>query len=201
MNLLQALLDANGGQLVGQLARNFGLDEAQAGAALKQLVPAVAGGVRNNLGQAGGLEALLGALQRGQHARYVDQPDVLGQPDTVADGNAILGHLFGSKDVSRQVAARAAQGAGLDASLLKKMLPVVAAMAMGALNRQAAGNTMNSGAGEGGGTGGPGDLLGGLLGGGGARAGGGAGGLLGAMLDHDRDGSIVDDVLGMLLKR
>lgn len=201
-NLLQTLLDANGGQLVGQLARNFGLDEAQAGAALKQLVPAVAGGLRNNLGQAGGLEALLGALQNGQHARYVDQPDVLGQPDTVNDGNAILGHLFGSKDVSRQVAARAAQGAGLDASLLKKMLPVVAAMAMGAMNKQAAGSAMNSGAGGVGGAGGLGDLLGGLLGGGGgARAGGGAGGLLGAMLDHDRDGSIVDDVLGMLLKR
>ena len=198
MNLLQNLLDANDGQLVGQLARNFGLDEGQAGAALRHLVPAVAGGLKNNLGQAGGLEALLGALQNGQHARYVDRPDVLDQPDTVNDGNAILGHLFGSKDVSRQVAARAAQGAGLDASLLKKMLPVVAAMAMGALNKQAAGNAMNSGAG---GAGGLGDLLGGLLGGGGAQTGGGAGGLLNAMLDHDRDGSIVDDVLGMLLKR
>lgn len=198
MNLLQTLLDANGGQLVGQLARNFGLDEAQTGAALKQLVPAVAGGLKNNLGQAGGLEALLGALQNGQHARYVERPDALDQPDTINDGNAILGHLFGSKDVSRQVAARAAEGTGVDAGVLRKMLPVVAAMAMGALNKQTAGSAMNSGAA---GSGGLGGLLGGLLGGGSAQGGGGAGGLLNAMLDHDRDGSIVDDVLGMLLKR
>lgn len=68
---------------------------------------------------------------------------------------------------------------------------------MGALNKQAAGSAMNSGAG---GMGGLGGLLGSPLGGGGAQT-GGAGGLLNALLDHDRYGSIVDDVLGMLLKR
>lgn len=198
MNLLQTLLDANGGEFVGQLSRNFGVDEAQAGAALRNLVPALAGGLKNNLGQSGGLEALLGALQSGQHGRYLDDPSQLGQPATVDDGNAILGHLFGSKDVSRQVAAQAAARTGLDASVLKQMLPVIAAMAMGALNKQAAG-AGTQGLGSGGGIGG---LLGGLLGG--AAGGGaatGAGGLLGSLLDHDRDGSIVDDVLGMLLKR
>lgn len=197
MNLLQSLLEVNGGQLVGQLARNFGVDEAQAGAALNQIVPALAGGLRNNLGQQGGLESLLGALQRGQHGRYLDDPALLGQPDTVADGNAILGHLFGNKDVSRQVASRAAAQSGIDPALLKQMLPVIAAMAMGALNRQAGGAADQArGAGADGGLGG---LLGGLLGGG--AAGGGAGNLLNAFLDHNRDGSIVDDVLGMLLKR
>ncbi len=202
MNLLQSLLEANGGQLVGQLARNFGVDETQAGAALNQLIPALAGGMRSNLGQQGGLESLLGALQSGQHGRYLDDPALLGQADTVSDGNAILGHLFGNKDVSRQVAARAAAQSGLDPSLLKKMLPVIAALAMGALNRQAGGgmgrqapNPLDAGGGLGG-------LLGGLLGGGaGAATGGNVGSLLNAFLDHNRDGSIVDDVLGMLLKR
>jgi len=201
MNLLQTLLEANGGQLVGQLARNFGVDESQAGAALNQLVPALAGGLRNNLGQQGGLESLLGALQNGQHGRYLDDPALLGQAETVNDGNAILGHLFGSKDVSRQVAARAATQSGLDPSLLKQMLPVIATLAMGALNRQAGGGAVRqaSAAADGGGLGG---LLGGLLGGGaGAAPGGNVGGLLNAFLDHNRDGSIVDDVLGMLLKR
>lgn len=203
MNLLQSLLEANGGQVVGQLARNFGVDESQAGAALSQLVPALAGGLRNNLGQQGGLESLLGALQRGQHGRYLDDPALLDQAGTVDDGNAILGHLFGSKDVSRQVAARAAAQSGLDPSLLKKMLPVIAALAMGALNRQAGGAAPGRQAATpldaGGGLGG---LLGGLLGGSaGAAPGGNVGGLLNAFLDHNRDGNIVDDVLGMLLKR
>jgi len=195
MNLLQTLLEADGGRAVGQLSRQFGLDEAQTDAALRNLVPALAGGVKHNLAQAGGLEGLLGALQSGHHGRYLDDPSHLGRAATIEDGNAILGHLFGSKDVSRQVATRAAAQTGLDPSLLKQMLPVLAAMAMGALNRQTTGALRGGAADAAGGLGG---LLGGLLGGG---AGAGAGGLLGSLLDHDRDGSIVDDVLGMLLKR
>ncbi|MGH8596548.1 MAG: DUF937 domain-containing protein, partial [Gammaproteobacteria bacterium] len=137
MNLLQTLLEAQDGQLVGQLARNFGLNQSQAGAALKQLVPLLAGGVQRNIGQAGGLDGLLGALQSGNHNRYVDDVNQLNEAATVADGNAILGHLLGSKEVSRQVASHAATNTGLNTGILKQMLPVVATMVMGAMNKQA----------------------------------------------------------------
>lgn len=197
MNLLQTLLEADGGRVVGQLSRQFGLDETQTDAALRNLVPALAGGVKHNLAQAGGLEGLLGALQSGHHDRYLDDPSHLGRAATIEDGNAILGHLFGSKDVSRQVATKAAARTGLDPSLLKQMLPVLATMVMGAMNRQTTGAVRAPG-GAADAAGGLGGLLGGLLGGG---ADAGAGGLLGSLLDHDRDGSVVDDVLGMLLKR
>ena len=49
----------------------------------------------------------------------------------MADGNGILGHIFGSKDVSRQVAARAAQSSGVAPDILAKMLPLVAATGHG----------------------------------------------------------------------
>ena len=52
------------------------------------------------------------------------------------DGNRILGHLFGSKDVSRNVAAQAAAETGIDAGLIKKALPLVAGLAMGALSKR-----------------------------------------------------------------
>jgi hypothetical protein len=48
-----------------------------------------------------------------------------------ADGNGILGHILGSKDVSRQVAAQASARTGIGADVLKKMLPLVATLAMG----------------------------------------------------------------------
>ncbi len=44
--------------------------------------------------------------------------------------------MFGSKDVSRQVAAHASRQTVLGADLLKQMLPVVAAMTMGVLSKQ-----------------------------------------------------------------
>ncbi|MGD9604141.1 MAG: DUF937 domain-containing protein [Gammaproteobacteria bacterium] len=184
MDLLQTLLNAQGGQLVGQLGRNFGLDERQVNAALQQLVPLLSGGVRRNVGQAGGMEALLGALQRGNHARYVEDASMLGQPDTVVDGNAILGHLLGSKDVSRQVAGHAATATGIDGTVLKRLLPVVATMVMGAMSRQVGGGVPNA-----------------SLGAGNAPAGASIGGMLTSLLDADRDGSAIDDVLGMFFRR
>ena len=42
-----------------------------------------------------------------------------------------LAILFGSKDVSRAVAGHAAKQTGIGADVLKKMLPMVAAMAHG----------------------------------------------------------------------
>lgn len=60
----------------------------------------------------------------------------MAEPQTIADGNNILGHLFGSKDVSRAVAGQAATKTGLGADVLKKLLPLVATMAMGSLSKQ-----------------------------------------------------------------
>ena len=184
MNLLQTLLEAQGGQLVGKLAQNFGLDQAQAGAALQQLVPMLAGGVQRNANQAGGLDSIINALQGGNHEQYLDNHTRLTQPQAVDDGNAILGHIFGSKEVSRQVAAHAATNTGIDAGILKQMLPVVASMVMGAMKQRAVGGGLtNSQAGMGGGAQSP------------------LGGLLTSFLDSNKDGSVVDDVLGMFFKR
>jgi hypothetical protein len=96
-------------------------------------LPALARGLQRNAAQPGGLDALLKALGTGGHDRYVDRPEELTREEAVADGNAILGHILGSKDVSRNLAGHAAQQTGLDAGILKKMLPVIAAVAMGAL--------------------------------------------------------------------
>ena len=65
MDLLQTLLEAQGGQWVGKLARNFGLgpSASQHSAALQQWVPMLAGGVQRNATQAGGLDSIISALQ------------------------------------------------------------------------------------------------------------------------------------------
>ena len=62
----------------------------------------------------------------------------------MADGNGILGHLFGSKDLSRAVASQAAQATGIGQNVLQQMLPVIAAMLMGGLFKQST-NQMQAG--------------------------------------------------------
>lgn len=190
MNILEALLAAQGGSAVQQLGRQFGLGDEQVTSALSALVPALASGFAKNATASGGLDSLVGALAGGRHASYLDDLGALARPETAADGNGILGHVLGSKDVSRQVAAQAAMTSGVGADVLKKMLPVVAAMMMGALAKNAGAPGGAASAGLPGG-------LGAALGGGPA-AGGGLLDMLAPMLDRDRDGSVVDDVAGML---
>lgn len=134
MDLLESILTAKGGGAVAQLANQFGLGQDQATSAIQSILPALAGGLQRNISQ-GGLDDLLGALSNGQHQRYIDDPSTLNPEQVRDEGNGILGHVLGSKDVSRQVAAEASGRTGISESVLKQMLPAVAAMAMGALSK------------------------------------------------------------------
>lgn len=179
MGILDSIMNAQDGRAVSKLAQQFGLGQDETAAALKQLVPSLNAGLKRNTQQQDGLFNLIGALGKGEHHRYLEQPDVLAHESTVQDGNNILGHIFGSKDVSRQVASRASQSTGIDTGILKKMLPLVATMVMGSLSKQS-GN------------------LG--FGGAGAAPASNSGSLLGKMLDADGDGSITDDLWDMAKK-
>lgn len=175
MDILDSIMNAGDGAAVRQLGSQLGLDEAQTASALGALVPALSAGLRQNAQSPDGLSGLIGALSGGAHQRYIDDPAVLGDADTIAEGNGILGHVLGSKDVSRQVAAQASAQTGLGPDVMKRMLPLVAALVMGAMSRQAASGGSSLGSGT------------------------GAGGLfemLGGALDRNRDGSALDDILG-----
>jgi len=178
MNVLEAILSAQGGGLTHQLGQQLGLDDQQTASALSAIVPALSAGLQRNASSPDGLSALLSALGSGQHTRYVDDPSQLGRAETVMDGNAILGHILGNKDVSRRVASRASAQTGVGEDVLKKMLPLAASMLMGALAKQS-GSAVQPQAGAT------------------PQAGGGVLDMLTPLLDQNRDGSIVDDVLGM----
>jgi hypothetical protein len=182
MDLLDSILNAKGGGAVSQLASQFGLREDQAASAIQSLIPSLAGGLQRNISQ-GGLENLLDALTKGQHQRYLDDPSTLNTDSVREDGNGILGHILGSKDVSRQVAAIASARTGISDSVLKQMLPAVAALAMGALSKGTSAQTAAAGASEIGSA---------------AASSGGADilGMLTPFLDRNRDGSVADDILG-----
>jgi hypothetical protein len=181
MNILETLLAAGGGNVVGQLARQYGTQPDATQSAVTQIVSVLSKGIANNTSTQSGLDGLLGALTNGNHSRYLDDVSQATSPDGVEDGNGILGHILGSKDVSRELASRVGANTGLDSGIVKQMLPVIATMLMGALAKR------NSG-------GGLGSLIGAAAAGG-ALSSGQSG--LGSLLDMNRDGSIADDIIGM----
>lgn len=187
MSILDILQQSGG---IETMARELGVNESVAQAGAAALLPSILGGFKKTTqAQPSGLDGLgglLGQLGGGGLLDSVLRP----QPTPVNKGNEILGQIFGSKEVSRTVAAGAEQQTGISSDLLKKMLPIVAMMVAGYMAKQGGDNSGNS---SGGGIGG---LIGGLLGGGSKTASGGLGGLA-SLLDLDGDGNPLDDIIGM----
>lgn len=206
---IASILKQSGG--IGSIAQQLGVNEQVAQMGAEALLPAILGGFKKTAqAQPSGLEGLGGLLGQLGGGGLFDSV-VAPEPTPVEKGNDILGQIFGSKDVSRTVAGSASAQTGIDPSLLKKMLPILAMLVAGYMAKQ-------SGGGEGGGLGG---LIGGMLGGGGQPGGGGLGGMLGnvlggaiggggqaapaagglgglaSMLDFDGDGNPLDDIMGM----
>ena len=201
MNLTDILAQAGGLQSV---ARDLGLSEDQAAAGADALLPAILGGMKKQAqAQPSGLEGLGGLLGQLGGGGLLEQ--VLGaQPTDPRQGNEVLGQIFGSKDVSRAVADNAASQSGLDSSVLRKMLPLLAMLVTGYMAKQAGGAGQQPSLGEGSsGLGGLMGSLGGLFGGANAGTGAGAPGALGGlsgMLDLNGDGNPLDDIMRMATK-
>ncbi|MFC0590579.1 DUF937 domain-containing protein [Novosphingobium aquiterrae] len=184
------------------MSKQLGISPAIAAAGAEALLPAILGGFRKHADSAGGGETGLGSLigMLGTLGGGALAANVLGPDSTDVDqGNGILGQIFGTKDVSRSVAADAATRTGIDPELLKRMLPLLAMLVGGYLSARAGG----SGPLGSGGLGGLGSILEGL----GSEAGsvpapqpepsGGILGGLGKILDMNGDGNPLDDIIGM----
>ncbi|MEZ5551008.1 MAG: DUF937 domain-containing protein [Pseudomonadales bacterium] len=168
MDLLGTMFSAGNGRAVSEIAHRLGLSDGDARKLIGTLAPALGQGIAKKSADPANLNDLLKALKSGNHERFLDDPAQTVSDSGIAEGNKILGHILGSKDVSRKLASQAAEQTGISDSLIKQMLPMVAALAMSALSKQTS---------EAGGSESLGGLLGGLLGGG--------------------DNPKVDDLLGM----
>ncbi|MBA2290922.1 MAG: DUF937 domain-containing protein [Gemmatimonadales bacterium] len=158
---LNDLLARTGG--LQAIARELGITDAEAAAGAAALAPAIVGGFEKQVEAHPGGNGGLGELLR----QFGDDDlldNVVGPEATdVSRGNSILGQIFGSKEVSRAVAQDAAPRTGLDSSILKKMLPLIAMIVAGQLSRQQKSGAPSAGGGALGGLGG---ILGSILGGG-----------------------------------
>lgn len=133
---------------VEALSRELGVDASTAQAGAAALLPSILSGFQNPvaasappaasqaLSASSGLGGLLGMIGGLGGGALLDNVTSSG-PTEVNKGNEILGQLFGSKDGSRAVAASAAAQSGVEPSLLKKMLPILAMVAAGYLMKQA----------------------------------------------------------------
>jgi hypothetical protein len=180
MDMIARMGGADG---IAAMAAKVGISPEQAQSAVAALVPAVTGGLAKQAQAGNG--SLVDQLA-GMAAAYTGSAAGDG---AVSQGNEILGNIFGSPDVSHAVAAQAAGKTGIDLGALQALLPMVATMAASALGNGT--GTVAAPA-----QGGLAGMLGGLLGGGAGAQAGAAGALMG-MIDTNKDGNPLDEIMGM----
>ncbi len=137
-SILQTLAGSSSAPAVQQTATAFGISPAQAQAAMGVMIDALSNRLERNTLSRGGLADLVRAVGDPRNAAYAGG-DLVGSAAQREGGNAILAHILGSRDASRGVAARAARAAGLPAATAEAMLPQVAAMMMGEVQKAAQG--------------------------------------------------------------
>ena len=202
MSLMNLLQQAQGGQGLGQLASQFGLDESKA-TELSQLLAPTIGSAAKQKAESGGLQDLLGALKGESQGAMFEDAAQAAAPAGQAQGMAFLEQLMGGQQGAEGLASEAADRTGIDMSTVMQFLPALAAMLQGGMQKQMPDSSIDGmlgalGGGQEGG-GGLGGLIGGLMGGG-DKSGGFDLGSLTQMLDADGDGSPLDDILGKFMK-
>lgn len=139
LSLYDMMMQAQSGKAVEAMAKQFGLAQEQAAKAVAALMPAFSEGFKRNAATPYDFAAFMQALTSGEHAKYFEDLGKAFTPQGMAEGNGILGHIFGSKEVSRAIAAQAEQMTGIGQEIYKQMLPVMASALMGGLFKQSLG--------------------------------------------------------------
>ena len=197
MDLSELLNSSIGQSIVKSVAGQFGLDESQAASAVNTAVPVILGGLNKNAQTPEGAESLNSALESKHDGSLLDNLGGLlsgNVGDLLQHGGGILGHVLGDKVGA--VENGVAQKTGISTDKIGPIISMLAPIVMAYLGKQKSQSNVSAG--------GLGDLLGGLLGGGGSAQSSGGGGLMdmvNGLLDKDKDGSALDDILGMFSKR
>ncbi len=182
MGLIDILLDSSRGELVDKVAKETGSDPDRAKDLLATLGSAMLGQIKGRIERpdidSSDLEKL---IQESKYAQMVEKPEIrLEDLQRRKEGDEILSHITGSKEVSREVAAHVAEKTGFDTSIIKKLLPMIAPLIIGSLGKGMLGDMLRGSTSSG------------------TRESGSSG--LINMLDLDGDGSVIDDIAKLAMK-
>lgn len=191
---MSGLLDLLGGpmgkQLIQGVSEQTGQPADKTADVLGMAMPLLLGAMKKNASDPQGASGLMNALSSKHSGSILDNLGGLfqgGVNDSVLqDGAGILGHVLGNKQPVVENAL--SQKSGLDAGTVAQILKIAAPIVMGYLGRQKAQSNVSDASGLN-------TLLGSMLGGQPKQN----QSLITSLIDADGDGSVLDDVAGMVM--
>jgi hypothetical protein len=180
-----------GKTIISGVSGQTGQSESKTGSVLTMALPVLMQAMKRNSTSPQGAEGLMKALKGKHDGSILDNLGGLfsGGVDSsvIDDGSKILGKVLGNKE--QNVTNALSQKSGVDSGTVSQMLKVAAPILMGILGKQSRQQNVSNASGVEG-------LLGSFLGGNSKQS---EQSFLESMLDADGDGSIIDDVAGMVL--
>ncbi len=188
--ILDLLSSPMGKQIINGVSGQTGQSASATGNVLSMALPVLMGAMKKNAQSPDGAAGLMSALSGKHDGSILDNLGGLfegGVDDNVLqDGAGILGHVLGDKQES--VTSALSSQSGMDTGGVGNVLKVAAPLLMGMLGKQSKQAGVSNASGLNG-------LLGGMLGGQPKQN----QSLITSLIDSDGDGSILDDVAGMVL--
>ena len=189
--LLDLLNSDLGKQLISGASAQTGTSESKTAEVLSMALPVLLGAMKKNAQTQEGASGLLGALSNKHDGSILDNLGSLlggGNVDqsVMNDGAGILGHVLGGKQPV--VENTLSQNTGLDAGTIGQILKIAAPILLGVIGKQTKQNDVNNSSALS-------SILGSMLGG----QPKGNQSLIESLIDADGDGSVLDDVAGMVL--
>ncbi|WP_340063094.1 DUF937 domain-containing protein [Ascidiimonas aurantiaca] len=188
--LLELLNSSQGKELINGISRQAGVSKSNTTQVLDMALPLLTGAMKKNIQTPEGAQGLMSALNSKHDGSVLDNLSGFFQggvdDGVIKDGEGILGHLLGSKQTN--VENTLSKKTGIDAGTIAQILKVAAPIIMGFLGKQTRQSQVNDSQGLN-------TLLGSMLGGQPKQN----QSLIESLIDADGDGSVLDDVAGMVL--
>lgn len=132
--LLQTLIPLLTGDTLSGISEQLGVDKNKTQQAITLALPMLIGALNRNASTSDGAQALTGALQRDHNGSILE--DLLGnlsKSNTVDNGSAILGHVFGYKRSGFE--QNISRTSGLDLEKTVQLLSMLAPVVLGVLGQ------------------------------------------------------------------
>ena len=189
-SMLDLLNTDIGKQLISSASEKTNTSPDRTASVLSSAMPLILGAMKRNAATPDGAASLNSALENNKHdGSLLDNLGGLlsggGLDDLMSDGGGILGHVLGGKQ--ERVEQTISKTSGVDAGSVGQIIKMAAPIIMGILGSQKRKDNVSQN--------GLGDLLGSVLGSQSTND----QSLIETLLDADGDGSVIDDVAGMVL--
>jgi len=190
--ILDLLNSDIGRQMISGVSNETRQPADKTASVISMALPLLMGAMKRNASTPQGAAGLLSALDNKHDGGLLDNLSGFfggGVDDSQkVDGLGILGHVLGGSQDN--VVGALSQKSGMDSGAVMSILSTVAPLILGYIGKQKRQQNVSSQSGIG-------DLLGGLMGGGSQQP--KQQSLIESLLDGNNDGSILDDVAGMVL--